>query len=187
VKPLRPSGIPLKKFFLSVGTIEPRKNHITLILAYLKAKETFKNLPELLILGRKGWGDDRLYKDLKSGKYAHQGVLYLENASMEELTYCYSKALFCTLPSLHEGFGLPIIEALSYGKISIASDIPIFREICKECEFVAPLDTKLWSEAIIKFSRRKKQPGTSFNKRLWSWRGRAVLLSNIMDSLTNHK
>ena len=177
----------IKNFILSVGTIEPRKNHKTLISAYLRAKASGEKIPPLVLVGKKGWGDETLYQELKSGKYREKGILYLDHASMEELIYCYKNALFCALPSLHEGFGLPVIEALSYGKLSVVSDIPVFREVCRECKFVPPEDIELWSDAIVQISRNKKRPRPSFNRKTWSWKNRAAFLSEIIDSLQKNQ
>ncbi|MDH5654698.1 MAG: glycosyltransferase family 4 protein [Spirochaetia bacterium] len=172
----------IKNFILSVGTIEPRKNQRTMIEAYLSAREKTK-LPHLILAGKKGWGEENLYQTLKSGSLETKGIIYLENPSMEELSYCYKQALFCMLPSIHEGFGLPVLEALGYGKQSIVSDIPIFREICKKCIFVEPLDIEAWSRKMIEISSKKIQRPFPFDHKLWSWERRAVFLSEVFNTV----
>ena len=185
VKPRTPGKLKiLKKFILCVGTIEPRKNQKTVIEGYLKAREIQENLPELLFTGRKGWGDSGIHELLSSGNLEERGIYYLDNASRDELAWCYKNALFCILPSLHEGFGLPLLEAMQWKKMTVLSDIPIFREICRTCSFVEARNPDKWKDMILKTALKKKLPAPAFNRKFWSWKERAGYLSGIIDQLT---
>ena len=188
VQALRPEGpvAELSAFMLSVGALEPRKNHETVVEARLKAGRDADLLP-LVIVGRKGWGDDALYNRLKSGELESRGIYFLENPSDGVLRWCYEQSAMLAFASLHEGFGLPIIEALQLGKPVLLSDIPIFREIAPaDCEFIAPRDVEAWSRALENASRAHRDggiPANSFDRDFWSWDSRARKLSEIIDEL----
>jgi glycosyltransferase involved in cell wall biosynthesis len=185
-KSRRPALPPdIKNFILSVGTIEPRKNHSTLIEAYRAARAQYPLLP-LLIVGRRGWGMDELYESLRSGVHEKEGIYYLENAGEEELSWCYQKCAFLVLPSLHEGFGLPLIEALDQGKSCILSDIPIFREIGEGMRFISPKDRDGWRDALIEYTdlyKKRRLHPPAFDATYWSWSRRAEFLGKILDEI----
>ena len=173
-------------FFLSVGTIEPRKNQSTLVQGYRKARESEPDLPPLVLIGKKGWGDEELYQELKSGELESEGIRYFDSASDSFLEQCYSHCGPFVLPSLHEGFGLPIIEAGLYGRQMIVSDIPIFREVAgPDAIFVEPENPHAWEEALLE-SYRNKKPITGpefFTPERWSWDTRAAELAGHLDQL----
>lgn len=114
--------------YLTVSTIEPRKNHRFVY-------ETFKKLWEnnvdttWVIVGRSGWKTEALQQEMREDK-AYQDKLWIFNdLSDEELHYCYRHSKALLFPSVIEGFGLPIIESLKNGLPVLASDIPIHREV----------------------------------------------------------
>lgn len=107
-------------FILTVSKLEPRKNLIRLIQAFLKAD--LKNL-DLVIVGQKGWGDLKL----ESSKRIH----LLGFVSDEELYSLYKSALFFVYPSLYEGFGLPVVEAMSLGCPVVTSNTSSPKEIAE--------------------------------------------------------
>jgi glycosyltransferase involved in cell wall biosynthesis len=116
-------------FILFVGTLQPRKNISRLIEAFSAIKSSsdtqtqgshFKDL-ELVIIGKKGW----LYEEIlqapqKFGIKEH--VTFLENINDEELSLFYKHAQCYVLPSLYEGFGLPVLEAMKHGCPVITSN-----------------------------------------------------------------
>lgn len=166
----------LKSFFLMVGTIEPRKNQRTVVDAYRAASREQK-LPPLVIVGRRGWGSDALFEELKAGSIP--GIHLLSNASDEELEWCFAHAILYLFPSLHEGFGLPILEA-ALRKIPMAlSDIPVFREAAGKSCFVPPLDRNAWERIL------KNPPRTRLNisKKEWSKASRAAVILRIAREL----
>jgi glycosyltransferase involved in cell wall biosynthesis len=99
-------------YFLFVGTIEPRKNLTNLLLAYSRLKDEDKL--KLVIVGDKGWGGIRLtnlISDLDLDRYVElKGYV-----SEPQLASLYANAQFLVMPSLYEGFGLPLVEAMSHG------------------------------------------------------------------------
>ena len=114
-----------KDYILFVGTLQPRKNIERLIEAFsrLKTKDLgLKTDLELVIVGKKGW----MYEEILEAprKYGIEDkVLFLENVTDEELPVFYKNALCFVLPSLYEGFGLPILEAMKYGCPVVTSNV----------------------------------------------------------------
>jgi glycosyltransferase involved in cell wall biosynthesis len=107
-------------FILFVGTLQPRKNIARLIEAFAKIEEK-KDL-QLIIIGKKGW----LYEEIletPSRLGIEEKVKFLHSISNEELNVFYKHALCYVLPSLYEGFGLPVLEAMNHGCPVITSNI----------------------------------------------------------------
>lgn len=111
-------------YFLFVGTLQPRKNIVRLIEAYSQLRKK-KKIPEdvqLVIVGKKGW----LFEDIITApeKYGvTDEVKFLEFVSDEDLPLLYKNAIAFVLPSLYEGFGLPVLEAMNYGCPVITSNV----------------------------------------------------------------
>ncbi len=117
-----------EEIWLIVGTLEPRKNHILVVLAFEEyiAKGS---KAKLIILGWVGWkADNILSKIISAASYGRQ-IFMFTNASDSELEYCYSHCHGLFFASFTEGFGLPLVEAMQRKLKVIASDIPVFREI----------------------------------------------------------
>ena len=172
-------------FFLTVGSIEPRKNQGTLIDAYIAAREQSENLPPLAVLGRRGWRADRLYERLASGSLREKGIIFLENQPDAVLRWCYERAALVVFPSLHEGFGLPVVEALQFGKPVLVSDIPVFREVAPTARFVPPLSVEAWSAALLQASadvRSGRLHAPALVSEEWSWRHRAAEFLSVLES-----
>lgn len=119
-----------KRYFLFVGTIQPRKNIGLLIKSYAKLikKLNFKG-PDLVLAGSKGWLSDRLYKLPDQLKLGSKKVKFIGWVSDSDLPSLYSGALAFVYPSLYEGFGLPILEAMSCGCPVLASNSASIPEI----------------------------------------------------------
>lgn len=115
-----------EKFFLFVGTIEPRKNLKTLIDAYTALPENTQAEYKLVLAGKPGW-DAQIVERLKSGE--NKNLVYLDYVSEGERNWLYKNSIATILPSHYEGFGMTILEALDSGSPTITSDIPPHREI----------------------------------------------------------
>src|SRR5258708_12670405 len=97
-------------FILAVGTIEPRKNYPRLLAAYRLLRQR-GSVPQLVIAGRPGWA----YGDTLDRIKSEPGVLYLGHVDEPTLAALYENASVLALPSLYEGFGLPLLEAMARG------------------------------------------------------------------------
>lgn len=108
-------------YFLFVGTLQPRKNIVRLIEAFAKVQKLDEKL-QLIIVGRRGW----MYDDILAApeKYGVEDkVKFLEHIGDDELPLFYQNAIAYVLPSLYEGFGLPVLEAMQHDCPVITSKI----------------------------------------------------------------
>lgn len=115
-------------YFLSVGTIEPRKNYIQLIKAFEKVAANHGEV-KLVIIGYKGWKYEPVLNAIKKSTYSDRIILkgYI---SEEELIKYYRNSIAFVFTTLYEGYGLPLLEAMSLESVIISSDIAICREVC---------------------------------------------------------
>ncbi len=111
-----------KKYILSVGTIEPRKNFITLIKAFNKLKQKNPGMSlKLVIAGRTGWKSEATYKERDDSPY-RDDILFIGRIPDSDLVQIYNQAELFVYPSLFEGFGLPPVEAMSCGLPLVTSN-----------------------------------------------------------------
>ncbi len=106
-KLLLKNDLKKKKYFLFVGTLQPRKNIANLINAFLQLKTDYK----LVLIGKKGWLFEKEIAPILYPAIRSKRVIWLEFVSDSLLPFFYKDAFFIVLPSFWEGFGLPIIEA----------------------------------------------------------------------------
>lgn len=120
------SSLP-DSYFLAVATIEPRKNLPTLLDAYARLRQACGGTcPELVIVGRKGWNCDDILQHMTALK---ESVHFLGHIPDQDLITVYQMALCLVFPSLYEGFGLPIIEAMTAGCPVIAANSSSLPEV----------------------------------------------------------
>lgn len=103
-----------ERFILSVGTLEPRKNIAALIEAYWACVQSGIALPQLVLVGSRGWFDGPL-QTLIDMATAAGALRYLGYVSNETLAHLYARCTMFVMPSLYEGFGMPILEAQTSG------------------------------------------------------------------------
>jgi glycosyltransferase involved in cell wall biosynthesis len=109
------------EYILFVGTLEPRKNLARLVKAYSMLSESLRNKFSLVIVGGKGWGNENLeliIDQLNIKKF----VKFFGYLSNDELVNVYSNAYLFVMPSLYEGFGLPLLEAMNFGVPVVTSN-----------------------------------------------------------------
>jgi glycosyltransferase involved in cell wall biosynthesis len=136
-------------YVLWVGTFEPRKNVPVVIDAFAQAVEA--GVPHRLVLvGPPGWlGADEHVRSA-SEQIASRIVLAGPMPADAELAALYRGALCVLYPSLYEGFGLPVLEAMAQGTAVVCSDVPALREVAGDgARFVAPDDVEAWRDAIL--------------------------------------
>lgn len=179
-----PEGIS-GPFVLHVGTIELRKNVALLLRVWREWTAENPAAPALVLCGRDGWKSDDLHPALAraeaDGWLRRPG--YVDDATLAAL---YRDALAVVCPSLYEGFGLPLVEAMSVGTPVVASDIPVFREVAGDAAVFLPVDdAAAWKRTLVELTAdpaMRERLGTLGRKRAgafdWSaaaGRTRAVL------------
>jgi glycosyltransferase involved in cell wall biosynthesis len=133
--PSKPAaGHQKRHSFLMVGTIEPRKGHRVAIEAFeILWKEGFDI--DLIVVGKPGWESDQLINRLRLHPTAGTRLRWYANIKDDELQGFYAECDALVAASFVEGFGLPLVEAMHFGKPVIASDIPVFHEVTKGGSF----------------------------------------------------
>jgi glycosyltransferase involved in cell wall biosynthesis len=119
------------KYFLFIGTIEPRKNLIRLVEAYKKFVQSCSEDYGLVLAGKSGWKNAEIFRTLEAANRQLGGekIKYLGYITDEEKSQLLRKASLFLFPSLYEGFGLPVIEAMAAGVPVIASNRSSLPEI----------------------------------------------------------
>jgi glycosyltransferase involved in cell wall biosynthesis len=115
------------KYLLFVGMIEPRKNVANLILAYDKLLKVNKNY-QLVIVGKKGW-DYRQVFNLIDDLSLHDKIIFTGFVEEEDKPFIIRGAKIFVYPSIYEGFGMPVLEALSLGIPTVTSNVSSLPEI----------------------------------------------------------
>jgi alpha-1,2-rhamnosyltransferase len=134
--------------YLTVGTIEPRKNH-ELILDAFDRLWAGRAPARLVIFGRLGWRSDALARRIRDHAELGRRLMWFETGSDTELDYAYRHASALIFASCSEGFGLPLVEAMQYGLPVLASDIPVFREIGTDYPTYFPLEAPRSLDAAL--------------------------------------
>lgn len=154
--PRDPAAAPL---FVTVGTIEPRKNHRLLFDAWrLLAERLGDKTPRLVLAGQTGPLTGQLLAPLDADPALRRHITLLPACSDTELAALLGEARAVLMPSLAEGFGLPLIEALEAGVPVIASDLPVFRETGQGLPLLLdPHNPAAWAEAIASLARQGQE------------------------------
>ena len=118
-----------KEFFISVGTLEPRKNHIAILEAYSDFVKNFRGIPPLLVLvGGNGWLFKKTTDFIRENNLSNY-VIFTNYVSDDELFWLYKNCILHIYFSFYEGFGMPILEALSANALTVTSAIEPFGEL----------------------------------------------------------
>lgn len=148
-------------FWLTVGTLQPRKNIETLVRAYCRLSESIRSVQKFVIVGHYGWGCEKLRSYLSSTKSREDGVFWLNDLRCnEDLRSLYQAAQGYIFLSLYEGFGLPLLEAFASGIPVISSDLTSLPEVAGEAALlVDPRDENSLMRAMESFTTDKALRG----------------------------
>lgn len=135
-------------YLLYLGTIEPRKNINRLIQAYSKVSRELEQPPKLVLAGGKGWNADDTYR-LAAETLPGQ-ILFTGYLSDEEKKLLYRHAALFTFPSLYEGFGIPVLEAMRYGLPVVCANTSSLTEVAGDsARLVEPTDVNDIAAGIL--------------------------------------
>jgi len=135
-----------KEFILFVGTIEPRKNLVRLIKAFDKLK--MKREYRLVIAGCKGWLYEEVFATVKELNM-EKDIIFTGYVHDNELPFLYSAAELFICPSLYEGFGLPVLEAMACGVSVVTSNVSSLPEVAGDAAIlVDPYDVEAIAKAM---------------------------------------
>lgn len=150
-------------YFLMLGTIEPRKNHLLMLQIWQRlVRQSGDAAPRLVLIGQKGWECEHVLRLLERAPELRDHVRWLPTCSDTALIQWMVHARALLFPSFAEGFGLPVLEALERGVPVISADLPVYREFAGDLpEYLDPLDAAAWqaaiSEYVIPGSRRRQR------------------------------
>jgi glycosyltransferase involved in cell wall biosynthesis len=117
-------------YFLFVGTLQPRKNVERILQAYLGLPPQVKKERQLVIVGRAGWRVENLLAQIKDAQQRGEQVIWLNYVTEEDaLRHLYAGAGVFVFPSLHEGFGIPVVEAFASGIPVVTSNTTSLPEV----------------------------------------------------------
>ncbi|MGF2038276.1 MAG: glycosyltransferase family 4 protein [Nostoc sp. CmiVER01] len=163
-----------KPYLLFVSTIEPRKNINNIITAFNFLKEKYKIEHQLILIGKKGWNYEPIFAAIKNSPWANQ-IHHLNYLSNELVALFYSKADVFVYPSHYEGFGLPVLEAMTLGVPVISSNTSSIPEVTGDAAIlVDPNNPIQLGKAILKVISDSQVRQELINKgkaraKLFSW------------------
>ncbi|MGC1247731.1 MAG: glycosyltransferase family 1 protein, partial [Spirulinaceae cyanobacterium] len=161
-------------YLLFVSTIEPRKNITTLIAAFNYLKEKHKIDHNLLLVGRKGWRYQPIFQAIANSPW-NKHIYHLDYLSDELVALLYKKADVFVYPSHYEGFGLPVLEAMTLGTPVVTSNTSSLPEVAGDAALlVNPNDPIELAESILKVISDRKLRDNLIQKgqkraKLFSW------------------
>lgn len=182
-----PSAPP---YFVALGTLEPRKNHLLLLQLWRRLVERLgEAAPRLLVIGQRGWECENIIDLLERCAALRGFVTEIPRCTDAELADYLRHAQALLFPSFAEGYGLPLAEALALGVPAIASDLPAFREIAGDVpDYIDPLDGKRWGETVMAYARPDSPERAEQLRRLAgfqppTWDGHFAIVDEFLERL----
>ncbi len=178
-----------RPYFICIGTIEPRKNHLLLLNIWRRMAETTSadRIPRLLLVGRRGWENEQVVDMLDRCPSLRGHVEEHGRLPDRDVRNLLAGARALLMPSFAEGYGMPVTEALALGTPVICSDLPALHEAGgAAARYLDPLDGVGWQAAIREaadrpVSARPGWPGP--NQALPSWPEHIAILIDLVHRL----
>ena len=162
------------EFLLFFGTLEPRKNLIGLLEAYEKLPSNIRDRYSLVIAGGKGWNDTEILQKLESLEKTGKKVIRTGYVTDEDRAALFMEATLYIMPSHYEGFGMQLLEGMSYGTPMLVSDIPVLHEVGGDATAYCGTSAQEIADGIVEVlsSESKRQDMVRVGKerlKLFSW------------------
>lgn len=182
----RPIDAP---YFVMLGTIEPRKNHLLLLHLWREmVAELGENAPRLVVIGQRGWECEQVEDLLDRCGTLRGFVIEKSRCSDAELSTWLGHCQALLFPSFTEGFGMPLVEALALGVPVIASHLPVFREIAGHIpDYLSPLDGTGWRHLVEDYAKpdslaRQAQYTRMQNYRAFTWEQHFEVVDDFLEA-----
>lgn len=190
LRPTAQSLPPARPYFVVLGTIEGRKNHLLLLNIWRQLiAELGAEAPQLKIIGQRGWEADQVFAMLDRNRSLQDHIIEINDCTDDALPDHLAHARALLFPSVTEGYGLPLIEALAQAVPVIASNIPIFREISGGIpDYLDPHDGLGWKELINDYcssdsSKRRNQLLRMSGYRVQDWQTHFDMVDRWLEKL----
>jgi glycosyltransferase involved in cell wall biosynthesis len=185
VPPEQLASLPAPGFVLAVGTLEPRKNLPRLVAAYKRLDEQLQSEHPIVVVGDVGWEAESTIAELRSLGERCKLLGHVSDVALAEL---YRRcAVFC-YPSLYEGFGLPVLEAMAAGSAVITSNVSSLPEVGGDAvEYADPLDVTSIADAlerVLSSPQRQAELGDAGRARAaqFDWKDTAETVFRVLQS-----
>lgn len=175
-----------KNYIYFIGNLEPRKNLKTLIQAYRLLPQEVKDQYSLVLAGGKGWKTEETQKALDDAIQAGEDISHLGFIDQLDSPALHQGASLFVMPSLYEGFGMPILEAMAGGTPVVASDIPVLREVGGVlATYADPYNHQSFTAAIQTVLKTSRKPREELLKNVqrFSWEDNVTKIINKTNSL----
>jgi glycosyltransferase involved in cell wall biosynthesis len=158
-------------YFVVLGTVEPRKNHLLLLHLWRELVGMLGQAsPRLVVIGQRGWECEQVVDMLERCEVLRSSVVELTDCDDTALATWLHYAQALLFPSFAEGYGIPLVEALLLGTPVIASDLPVFRELAGNIpEYLDPLDGVGWRQAVLDYAAPGSSRLSSQRVRMAGW------------------
>ena len=177
-------------FILCVGTIEARKNHYILYMLQKKLLDDSKDPAVIVFAGKRGWLTSDLQYMIEHDNTLQDRIKILEDTSDSELNWLYANCLFTITPSFYEGWGLPVVESLANGKVTISSNTSSMPEAGDEfADYFSPYSVLELSKLVTKYMnkdiRTAREKFIKNNYKPYSWTESSKSFANKVMQLIN--
>lgn len=181
-----------ENYICAVGTVEPRKNLLTLLEAVKVVKNRDLSV-QLLVAGAPGWKNSGIYEAVKQLRLSECEVKFLGYVPDDDMPAFYCGARVFVFPSLYEGFGIPLVEAMACGVPIVASNVSSIPEVVQDAALlVSPRHPEEFAEAISRVSGDSSLRTSMILKGLrrasdFSWESAARKILNLLVGLSPPK
>jgi len=179
------------EFILTVSRLQPHKNLDNLIRGYNQFRDQSPTKPQLVIIAQPAESAAATYQLAQNSKYA-KDIIFIDFVPAADLNYFYSAAVLFIFPSLSEGFGLPVVEAMAAGTPVAVSNIPVLAEVAGEAgtlfnpykpDEIAAVLTRLLADTVYRDLCRRRGLNRAQE---FTWAKTAAATKEIYLNLINH-